>query len=94
LILGIEIAVFGAIVMSSIAEYGISLEVFTTLEVQVKALAPYATEQEIKIIVRDWALMRSENDYDGIEQNLRQLGDKYNVKLPSSNLAPMALNRR
>lgn len=48
----------------------------------VNILSPYLSEQEVKILKSEWALMRNEEDYKKIAAKLFEYAQKNNIELP------------
>ena len=66
----------------------ISVSIFTDLQLntsfnqRINALAPYVSDNEIKLLRSQWALMRSKADHEAINKSMNDLAIRKKIKLP------------
>ncbi len=60
----------------------VDLQLNTSFNQKINAIAPYITDQEEKILKSHWALMESRQDYELVNKNFQELAIKYKAKLP------------
>jgi len=66
----------------TIAKDYVAVQARATLDVRLRALAPYLSEADSKTLTREWAMMRSRASYDQINLRLDEISNKYHVPIP------------
>lgn len=51
---------------------------------KVNAISPYISDNDLKKIKSDWALMKTQEDYNKIIEKLKSIAKSQNIKLPES----------
>ena len=80
----IVLTVLGLSVATPLASFIYTdLQLNASFEQRLHALAPHITDQQVKVLKADWALMTSKSDYLKIKDTMDLLASKANVKLPA-----------
>ncbi|HWY51660.1 MAG TPA: hypothetical protein VNW72_09270 [Chthoniobacterales bacterium] len=60
------------------------MRIITSFRQHTTAIAPYITDQEMKVILSRWTQMKGEADYNAIYRDLKVIADKNHVVLPDN----------
>ena len=60
----------------------VDLQLNTSFNQKINALAPFVNDQEIKLLKSRWALMRNKDDYDKINMQIKMLAAQAHAELP------------